>query len=551
MRFLISAISLAVMVVACGGGGGSGGTPVGSGSSGNGGGTTTPTTPETPDTPVAASIELELDKTVIVNSGSDAATLTVTTLDGSRNPVANVPVKVVLDSGVFTPSSDVTDASGRMSGKITVGGNKANRDIHFKLTAGGQSDSGVIAVTGSQIALTILPSMPLPGQDVQVDAKVSDVTGAAIGNIPVALSGSILGGSLPASKNTDGSGRATWTFKAPSAQTYTLQAKASGVAKSEPIIVSGGGASQVPDAVGVVSAASLSITPNTVKPNLDGGKVNTAELRALFLDKDNRAIPNMRVRFEIVPPALGSGESISTGAQTVITNASGVALAQYIPGMRNSPTNGVNIRVCYGPSDASLANGQCPASRSGTLTVANEPVSITIGDNNELVKGANNLTYIKKFDVAVANAAGEAVADAETSVSVDILRYGFGAFNGAKTGHTPDSGTCLNEDINRNGNLDAGEDANGDGKLTPPKADIVVSYLNGRKTGANGRLAIQVEYPQNVATWLTYKLSVSSGVAGSEGRAERVFVTDFVEGDEKNGSFLVSPYGVTSKCLPE
>lgn len=37
MRFLISAISLAVMVVACGGGGGSGGTPVGSGgSSGNG-----------------------------------------------------------------------------------------------------------------------------------------------------------------------------------------------------------------------------------------------------------------------------------------------------------------------------------------------------------------------------------------------------------------------------------------------------------------------------------------------------------------------------------
>ena len=225
MRFLISAISLAVMVVACGGGGGSGGTSVGGGSSsGNGGGTTTPTTPETPNTPVAASIELELDKTVIVNSGSDVATLTVTALDSSRNPVANVPVKVVLDSGIFTPNSDVTDASGRMSGKITIGGNKSNRDIRFKLTAGGQSDSGVIAVTGSQIALTILPSMPLPGQDVQVDAKVSDVTGAAIGNIPIALSGTLLGANLPAGKNTDGSGRATWTFKAPSAQSYTLQA---------------------------------------------------------------------------------------------------------------------------------------------------------------------------------------------------------------------------------------------------------------------------------------------------------------------------------------
>lgn len=36
MRFLISAISIAVMVVACGGGGGSGGTPVGGGSTGGG-----------------------------------------------------------------------------------------------------------------------------------------------------------------------------------------------------------------------------------------------------------------------------------------------------------------------------------------------------------------------------------------------------------------------------------------------------------------------------------------------------------------------------------
>lgn len=545
MRFLISAVSLAVMVVACGGGGGSGGTSVGGGSSGTGGGTTTPTTPETPNTPVAASIELELDKTVIVNSGSDVATLTVTALDSSRNPVANVPVKVVLDSGIFTPNSDVTDASGRMSGKITVGGNKANRDIRFKLTAGGQSGSGVVAVTGSQITLTVNPSVPKPGEDVQVEAKVADVTGAAIGNIPVALSGSLLGTSLPDGKNTDGSGRVTWTFKAPGAQSYTLQAKASGVEKSEPVIVSGGGTSQVPDAVGIVSAASLSITPNTVKPNLDGGKTNTAELRALFLDKDNRAIPNMRVRFEIVPPALGSGESISTGTQAVITNASGVALAQYIPGLRSSPTNGVNIRICYGPSDASLANGQCPASRSGTLTVANEPVNITIGHNNELVKGDNNLTYIKKFDVAVANAAGEAVADVETSVSVDILRFKTGRYGVAPIA------TCLNEDINRNGNLDVGEDVNGDGKLTPPKADIVVSYLNGRKTGANGRLAVQVEYSQSVATWLDYKLSVSAKVAGSEGRADQIFMTEFVEGDEKNGSFLTSPYGEVPTCGPQ
>lgn len=544
MKFVISAVAIAVMVVACGGGGGSGGTPVGGGSAGNGGGTTTPT-------PDAASVEFSLDKTVITNSGSDVAMLTVTALSEGRNPVANVPVSVTLDSGIFTPSSNVTDESGRVSGTIAIGGSRANRDINFKLKAGSQSGSGIIAVTGSQITLTTLPSTPVPGQDVQVTAKISDVNGAGIAGIPVSLAGSILSTSAQDGK-TDASGTASWSIKAPSsAQSYTLQAKASGVQKSEQITVAGGGVSQIPDAVGLVSAASLSITPNTVKPNLDGGKTNAADLRALFLDKDNRAIPNMRVRFEIVPPGLASGESISTGAQTVLTNASGIALAQYIPGLRTSPTNGVNIRICYGPSDAALANGACPASRSGTLTVANEPVSISIGDNNELEKGANNLTYIKKFDVAVANAAGAAVADAATSVSVDILRYGFGAFNAAKTAHAAGSGTCLNEDLNRNGNLDSGEDANSDGKLTPPKADIVVSYLNGSKTGTNGRLAVQVEYPQNVATWLTYKLTVSTNVAGSEGRAERIFMTTFVEGDQENGSFLTSPYGITSVCLPE
>ena len=544
MRFLISAISIAVMVVACGGGGGSGGTPAGGGSTGGstgGGSTDSGGSTSTAD---AATVEVSLDKTVITNSGSDAATLTVLALDSNRNPVANVPVIVTLDSGVFKPDANVTDASGQMTGKIETGANKSNRDIQFSLKAGSKTSSGSVTVTGSQISVAVVPAAPTPGQGVTVTAKVSDVNGTGLVGTEVGLSGSMLPSALTSVK-TNTSGLATWTFKAPStAQSYTLQAKASGVAKSEQVLVNGGGASQVPDAVGIVSAASLAITPNTVKPNTDGGSSNMAELRALFLDKDNRAIPNMRVRFELVPPTLGAGESISSGSQSLITNASGIAIAQYIPGQRTSPTDGVKIKICYGPTDASLANGLCPASQQGTLTVANDPVSITIGDNNELLKGDNNLTYIKKFDVAVADAAGVAKAGVETSVSVDILRYGFGSYKSV-------SGFCLNEDINRNSSLDLGEDANGDGKLTPPKADIVVSYLNGNKTGNNGRLAVQVEYPQNVATWLIYKLTVSSKVSGSEGRAERVFMTDFVMGDEINGSFLTSPYGVTSTCLPE
>ena len=80
--------------------------------------------------------------------------------------------------------------------------------------------------------------------------------------------------------------------------------------------------------------------------------------------------------------------------------------------------------------------------------------------------------------------------------------------------------------------------------LTPRKADILISYVGERTTGSNGRATIQIEYPQNVATWLDYTIKVTTSVAGSEGTVQRSFTTGFIEGDESNGSFLVSPYGV-------
>jgi hypothetical protein len=44
-------------------------------------------------------------------------------------------------------------------------------------------------------------------------------------------------------------------------------------------------------------------------------------------------------------------------------------------------------------------------------------------------------------------------------------------------------------------------------------------------TGSNGRMQIQVEYPQNVATWLTYVVRVTTNVAGSEGTVAKSYIT--------------------------
>jgi hypothetical protein len=302
----------------------------------------------------------------------------------------------------------------------------------------------------------------------------------------------------------------------------------------------------VPDAVGVISAASLSIAPNTIAPNLNGGSTNKAALRAIFQDASNRAIKNIRVRFEIVEPSLGAGEQISTGSATVYTDQNGVATADYIAGTRSSPTNGVVIRACYGLTDGSIANGACVDSRSATMTVANSPLSITLGDNNKLEAGSNALTYIKKFDVAVADAAGNAVANAQISASVDLRSYrkatGITLVNDA-IAYTSTPSICLNEDTNRNGLLDAGEDVNSNGAIEPRKADVIISYVNGQVTGANGRATIQVEYPQSVAYWIDYAVKVTTNVAGSEGSVEKVYLTEALEADVDNGSFRKPPYG--------
>ena len=82
----------------------------------------------------------------------------------------------------------------------------------------------------------------------------------------------------------------------------------------------------------------------------------------------------------------------------------------------------------------------------------------------------------------------------------------------------------------------------------PRKADVLVSYVGGRTTGSNGRVQLQVEYPQNVATWVEYVVKVTTSVAGSEGTFEKRFVTDAAKADVENGSFLISPYGVNQSC---
>lgn len=568
----IAGFLLASVMAACGGGGGSPGSTPGSG--------TEPVT-------TTAATELIFDlggKASITNTGSDFATLTVTVLDASRNVMAGVPVSVSLspDGQFQAVSGSTTDVNGRFVGVIGIGGNKANRTINASIKAGNLTRVAAVVVTGSQINVTPLPATPTPGQVVTLDISTTDSAGSSI---PADF---VLGGTAGASGqfSTDATGSRSITFNAPvSVGTYTVVVSALGTSVLREIEVVSASGSTRPPAVGPVNSATLTPIPNLVTVNQAGSSVSRSALEARFVAPDNRLIENMRVRFELVPPVLGAGEYISSGGATVYSDASGVATSNYVPGTRSSPTNGVQVRVCYSLVDFTSAT-DCPNSTSANLTVAGTPLSITIGENNELAKGLGNIAYIRKHLVQVADASGAAVRDAVVSVSVDITHYGKGTAWGREyagfpllraptrvdihpdyvpspaptnaqptlqpSTSVPVSGTtgfnfwCLNEDFDRNGFIGAGEDINGSGALEPRKADVIVAFPAGNKTDASGQLLVDVIYPQNVGRWLAYTLRATTAVEGSEGDFSKSYVTEVLEGDVQNGSFLTPPFGVGS-----
>jgi hypothetical protein len=600
IKFFVMLTAL-LFIASCGGGGGSPGAKVANGAS---------TSETNKETSSVADFIFELDKTSIRNSGTDTIKLTVTALNATRSTVKEAIVSVGVDSGgVFSPSSAdaKTDLDGKFFGKVSAGGDKTDRIVNVSASVNGVTKVLTFAVTGSQISVTPVPAVPNPGGTVTLNIKVADSSGVGISNTPVKLSGT---SGFTGSYVTDLVGNLTINSIAPPVGSYTIVVAASGVSVTSPIrVVASGVDNSTPAAIPAFSGANLLANPASISPNVAGSTLNRSVLTAKFIRQDNSTIENMRVRFEIVPPILGANEFISIGDAFAYSNSSGIATAEYVAGQRTSPTNGVSIRICFDYID--FPKTECPNSRLSTLTVNSQPLDISIGNYNRLETIFGGIGYVEKFLIQVADASGNAVPDAVVSVSVDITHFAKGTFGGSYylTGNIPPTATdlnyptaaypnvvpptftfvstvpnssptqtfisnvtygpdnvlpvltntitgarlpislwCVNEDRNRNGFKDVGEDINGNGLLEPSKSEIVLSYVNGNKTDADGRMLVQVTYPQNMGSWLAYTLKATTSVVGSQGTKERSFITSVLESDLPNGSFRTPPFG-RNRCV--
>ena len=542
MKFIrgIAALLACVMVASCGGG---------------------KSTASTETGPTAADLTLALSTTSVKDSGSETVTATVNVVDSSRNAISGVPVSFSVDSNaVVVVNKSTTDTNGQIQATVQIGSDKSNRVITLTAKSGTLVRTASFTVTGAKIQAAVYQAVIAPGGSGQIDYTVKDANDNPLPNLPISISAP---GIVGASGTTDSLGKYSFVYTAPAGNgTLQITASAAGTTSQQNIQVQSG-AGAIPSVTQTIASASATVNPSVVGVN-SAGTNNSADIRALFLAAGNLPIPNMRVKFAL-NDLYNVGGVISSGSNVVYSDASGVAVSTYTPGSRSSPTNGVNIKVCYYKTDAEAAAADCLAEADinkyvqTTLTVASEPLSVSIGTDNTVGDGAGGLTYIKKFVVLVVDSSGQAKSDVQITPSVDLLSYIKGWYDGpqawnrngppAVLGSVGFTGaTCLNEDLNRNGALDSNEDYNKNGSLDPRKSDVAIQMVGSSKTDTSGVAILQIEYPKNIATWVNFKILVSaSGISGTEGRATWTGLLPAAAAEFKasaSPSFVVSPYGL-------
>jgi hypothetical protein len=542
-------VLVAMMVASCGGGGGAAGTPP----FGNGG----EQPPPGPVLPTAADLLVDASAAQLPNTSAATVTVDVTALDASRVIVAGAAVSLSADNdGVIFQSARTTNAQGKVTGTLSIGGNRSNRVITVTATSGTVVKTVAVQVVGTKVTSTLVPAVLAPGASGEVQYRVIDQAGNPMANQAVSVSAPGLNPAT-ATGTTGANGDYKFNYTAPATGgAYRIAMTAAGVTDEQVVNVQA--VASVPPVTVPIRSSSVSANPSVVGVNAAGSTANRAEIRALFLTDNNVPVPNVRVRFDLGGDPNRIGGSFSSGTTTLYSDVNGIVTTAYLPGIRSSPTDGVVVRACYGVSDTDPNLLNCTTNATVRLTVTQEPLGVSIGTNELIVVG--ELTYTKRFLISVADSAGNAKSDVALSVSLDLPQYRKGLYfldgdRWRKVGPPPDAdrAVCNAEDVNRNGVLEAGEDINGNARLDPGRSDVTVRLLQST-TRADGTAVGEITYAKSFATWVDAWITVAaSGVSGTEGRATYVF--DPIPADaaalrnkDVTPAFAVSPWGIGPNC---
>ncbi|PZP97884.1 MAG: hypothetical protein DI587_16795 [Variovorax paradoxus] len=454
-------------------------------------------------------------------------TYAVTLRDSGGNPVpaAAVTVRSALSNNV-SPASLTTDANGGATFNYVA--NTAGNDV-LTVTGAGASTTTAVVVSGQDFAVV----SPSAGTEVFVntprEVRVRFRSGGAGVAGQVVNFSSTRGTVSAGSATTDANGEAAVTVTSSTAGPATVTAQMTGGAlTSVPLVFT----ASTPGAI------VLQINPVAIPPNASGSSANQAQLLAVVRDVSGNPVSGRTVNFTLVSDT--SGGRLVAGIGT--TDANGQVSDTFISGPSSTATDGVQIR-------ATVAGTSIQSTAS--LTVSARALFISIATSNT-IGNLDETTYTKPFSLQVNDATGAAVANQTVVLSVwpTWYRKGVMAWNGSNAWAVAQSAWCPNEDANKNGILDAGEDVNGSTRLEPG-APIVVAP-GTVTTDANGRATFALNYGEQYARWVEIELTARALVAGTESSAVYKDVTWVLASDVTNETVApagaVSPFGTILSC---
>ena len=441
----------------------------------------------------------------------------------------SVAITSSLSNGI-SQTPIITDAQGRASFMLnaTNGGTDNLTADALGIQAGKTVDISTDAFTFST-----------PAADTEIALGTNAVVtvnwtqgGAAVQNSPIDFSttrGTVSAGTV----NTDANGDASITVTANNAGPAVVTATNSSGTSIQ------------------LSVEFVATTPAVLELQADPFTVATnaqSTITAVVRDAAGNLVKNQTVNF-VLTDVTGGSLSVAQA----ITTSQGRAQTFYTATATTSAVNGVQITA--------TVQGTPAATDTVYLTVAQRQVFISVGTGNEITE-SNTAQYTKEWVVQVTDAQGVGVAGANVQFSVHSERYWDGVRffpPGGKAwvtdASTPigdmvggyDSPGCPDEDIDRDGVLDPGEDLNGNNRIEAGNIASAAAKDGGGgalTTDANGFGIIEVSWPQEYAYWLEATLEVRLTVQGTEFVRSTTFLLSGSAQDFTNEA--VAPPGVTS-----
>lgn len=403
---------------------------------------------------VGTSVDFISSQTSVLLNGQSSATLTATVRDASGFALPNVSL-TLSSSGLGTLTDPVTQSSGvsvalttDSEGKATAvytGGGSPGVDT-ITLSGPDGTQTLTINVTSSEFMLaddTGGNPISLAAGQANVTLTWIDAAGAPVADQTVTFSanqGTFDNNFSSYGVTTNAAGQATVTFTPSLAGNAVITCQDA----------SGSFSADLTIPVQAVNPAKvdLQISPNVVGP-ADAATIPTATLVATVRDAANNAIANQDVTFSIVA-GPGGGEKIDPVVAR--TNAGGSASSTFFSGQQPSAQNGVTVKATLNSNPA--------ISGTATLTIGQQAARITFGFTNKIAKFTSNsleIGYAYPVTLLLTDNNGNPIPNQTVSLGLYPLKF----FTGFASGT---SGTAVvgreydNEDVNRNGILDPGED---------------------------------------------------------------------------------------------